>query len=142
MFIQYYCDKFCLMRLWSPGAFIGTQLAVFNRRYFLSAALLAFAIVSSYSYAEFPYDNLCDPVGSASGGMEEEGGRVRVTFWNGTAGEINVPGSNSPAIFCQQNYWLLNGLIQLSSCAQHTGVVAGRLDVGVSRTSRDDLWME
>lgn len=96
------------MRLWSPGALIGTQLAVFNRRYFLSAALLAFAIVSSYAYAEFPYDNLCDPVENDGGGLEVSG-IVSVTFWNGTAGEINVPGTNSPATFCRMNYWLIPG---------------------------------
>lgn len=95
------------MRLWSPGAFVGTQLAVFNRRYFLSAALLAFAIVSSYAYAEFPYDNLC-PIEDGGGGLEVSGS-VPVTFWNGTAGAINVPGTNSPAMFCRQNYWLIPG---------------------------------
>lgn len=79
MLVQYFCDKFCLMRLWSPGAFIGTQLAVFNRRYFLSAALLAFAVVSSYAYAEFPYDNLCNAIEDGGGGLEVSGS-VPVTF--------------------------------------------------------------
>jgi len=108
LIIQYYTDKFCLMRLWTSSAYIGNELAVFNRRYFLSGALLAFAIVSSYAYAEFPYDNLCD-ANDGSGGEGFGRSAVPVQFWNGTVGEIDVPGTHSPAIFCQQNYIKLPG---------------------------------
>lgn len=83
---------------------IGNELAVFNRRYFLSGALLAFAIVSSYAFAEYPYDNLCDASGEVG-----VSGTVPVEFFNGTAGVIDVPGTNSPAAFCQMSYLRLPG---------------------------------
>ena len=95
------------MRLWTSSAFIGNELAVFNRRYFLSIALLAFAIVSSYAFAEFPYDNLCDA--DLSGGEDFGRSAVPVQFWSGTVGEIDVPGTHSPAKFCHQNYIQLPG---------------------------------
>ena len=49
------------MRIWGWTPFIGSQLAVFSRRFFFSGALIAFAAVSSYAWTQFPYDNICDP---------------------------------------------------------------------------------
>ena len=83
LIVQYYSDKYCLMvrnysdckhqlppsivsrhgsqRIWSSAPFLGAKLAIFSRRYFFSGALLAFVIASGYDWAQFPYDNLCDP---------------------------------------------------------------------------------
>jgi hypothetical protein len=58
---QYNVDKYCLMRIWGWTPFIGSQLAVFSRRFFFTSALIAFAAVSSYAWTQFPYDNICDP---------------------------------------------------------------------------------
>jgi hypothetical protein len=49
------------MRIWGWTPFIGSQLAVFSRRFFFTGALIAFAVVSSYVWVQFPYDNICDP---------------------------------------------------------------------------------
>lgn len=49
------------MRIWGPAPSIGSELASFSRRYFFSGAMLAFVLVSAYAWAQFPYDNLCDP---------------------------------------------------------------------------------
>jgi hypothetical protein len=54
LFVQYYVDKYCLLRIWAPAPLIGTQLAVFSRRYFFSGALLTFSLVSAYAWAQFP----------------------------------------------------------------------------------------
>jgi hypothetical protein len=59
--IQYLTDKFSLMRIWGWAPLIGAELAVFSRRYFFTGATIAFAVVSSYVWAQFPYDNICDP---------------------------------------------------------------------------------
>lgn len=64
---QYMVDKFSLVRIWSWTPLIGSELAVFSRRFFFNAAALAFCIVSSYVFAQFPYDNLCDPNDPQSG---------------------------------------------------------------------------
>jgi hypothetical protein len=53
-------DKFCLMRIWANSPFIGSEVAQFSRKYFFSGAVLAYAIISAYAWAGFPYDNLCE----------------------------------------------------------------------------------
>jgi hypothetical protein len=58
---QYLSDKYCLVRIYGWNPLIGSELAVFSRRYFFTSATLAFALVSSYAWAQFPYDNVCDP---------------------------------------------------------------------------------
>jgi hypothetical protein len=50
-----------LIRIWGWSPRIGPELARFSRRYFFSGAVLAFALVSAYAWAQFPYDNVCDP---------------------------------------------------------------------------------
>mmetsp|Transcript_29806 Transcript_29806/g.49189 ORF Transcript_29806/g.49189 Transcript_29806/m.49189 type:complete len:964 (-) Transcript_29806:41-2932(-) len=61
LLVQYYTDKYCLMRIWASAPFLGPKLAVFSRRYFFTGALFAYVMVASYDWAQFPYDNLCDP---------------------------------------------------------------------------------
>jgi hypothetical protein len=60
--IQYVVDKFCLMRIWSLTPAVGSQVAILSRRYFFTGCLISFAVVSSFAFASFPYDNLCDPL--------------------------------------------------------------------------------
>jgi hypothetical protein len=50
------------MRLWARALLHGAELQRFTRRYFLSACIVAFAVFSAYAWAQFPYDNVCDPV--------------------------------------------------------------------------------
>lgn len=61
LLIQYYMDKFCLVRLWRPTPKIGSDLANFSRRIFFPLTLVFFAIISSFVWAQYPFDNLCDP---------------------------------------------------------------------------------
>eukprot|EP00934_Nitzschia_sp_Nitz4_P005843 Nitzschia sp. Nitz4//scaffold174_size87051//55495//58659//NITZ4_005116-RA/size87051-processed-gene-0.26-mRNA-1//1//CDS//3329538893//5833//frame0 len=57
--IQRVVDKFSLMRIWGWSPLIGSQLAVFSRRYFFTAAVITLAVASSYTWAQLPYDNIC-----------------------------------------------------------------------------------
>ena len=105
--IQYAVDKYCLLRLWYNAPLVGTQLADFNGRYFLSAAVVACAIFSSYAFAEFPYDNLCEADDEGLGQNQN----ITVELSDGTNGTIEVIGEDSPARFCEQNYLRLPGFI-------------------------------
>jgi hypothetical protein len=49
------------MRIWGWIPTIGAELPKFSRRYFFSGSLLALCIISAYTWAAFPYDNLCLP---------------------------------------------------------------------------------
>ena len=59
------------MRIWGYSPSLGSEVAQFSRRYFFSGAILAYALISAYAWAGFPYDNLCavedDSYGSAAG---------------------------------------------------------------------------
>jgi len=87
LMIQYFTDKYCLMRIWYLAPLIGKEVSVFSRRYFFSAALLAMAIASSFVYAHFPYDNVCETTTVFEGGtfevMNQKGAEFNVTVEQG-----------------------------------------------------------
>ena len=100
--IQFFVDKFSLMRLWGFHPLVGPQLAVFSRRYFFSAALVTLALVSSYIWAQFPYDNVCD-----GGDRGFEGNYTGVSNLNGKLvngdGIVEVVQSES-VVYCSQSW--------------------------------------
>lgn len=57
--IKYHVDKFCLMRTWKRAPQLGTNISRFSRRYFFTIAIAVMAIISSYYWSGFPFDNLC-----------------------------------------------------------------------------------
>lgn len=48
------------MRTWKRPPQLGTRVSKFSRRYFFSLACVAMAIISSFYWSGFPYDNLCE----------------------------------------------------------------------------------
>jgi hypothetical protein len=58
--IKYHVDKFCLMRSWKKAPQLGTKISRFSRRYFFTIAIAVMAIISSYYWSGFPYDNICE----------------------------------------------------------------------------------
>lgn len=48
------------MRTWKRAPQLGSSISEFSRRYFFSLAIVALALVSSYYWASFPFDNLCE----------------------------------------------------------------------------------
>jgi hypothetical protein len=59
LLINYFVDRFALMRTWKRPPKLGAKISEFSRRYFFSVAILAMAVLSSYYWAGFPFDNLC-----------------------------------------------------------------------------------
>jgi len=57
--ITYWTDKYSLLRTWMAAPQIGPEISDFTRKIFLPLAVLAYAIVGSYQYASFPFDNAC-----------------------------------------------------------------------------------
>ncbi len=58
-FVNYYVDKFSILRIWAAAPRLGTQVSEFSRKYFLNGCVIALAFMSSYMLSAFPYDNLC-----------------------------------------------------------------------------------
>ncbi|KAL7539204.1 hypothetical protein ACHAXR_009091 [Thalassiosira sp. AJA248-18] len=59
LFVNFYVDKFSLLRTWKPAPMLGPYIAKFSRLYFMTTAIAALAVVSSYLFSGFPFDNLC-----------------------------------------------------------------------------------
>ena len=57
--VRYWVDKLCLLRTWSPAPALGSSIADLSREFFFPGAVVAYAIMSSYNFASFPYDNAC-----------------------------------------------------------------------------------
>lgn len=57
--VQYWTDKFCLLRMWSPKPALGNTTAK-NDRLVLNLMIVLFAMFSAGAYSSFPYDNTCD----------------------------------------------------------------------------------
>jgi len=57
--VNYYTDRFSLMRSWQRAPSVGKEIATFSRQYFLSTACVVLAGMSSFYWAAFPFDNLC-----------------------------------------------------------------------------------
>ncbi|KAG7353426.1 hypothetical protein IV203_002781 [Nitzschia inconspicua] len=107
LFIQYFVDRFSLFRLWGWNPQLGAELASFSRKYMILGCLAAFAIMSSFIYAQFPYDNVCDPsepvngaAGSYSGVTLADG--VLVNEGSENAG-IVVVSQDTEVAFCDQS---------------------------------------
>lgn len=106
---QYLLDKFSLVRIWSWTPLIGPELAVFSRQFFFTGAALAFCVVSAYAFAQFPYDNLCDPLEPAAdlSGVytnfvtyERDG----ISGWKETVlAQVDVE-QDTETVFCQQSW--------------------------------------
>ena len=60
MLVNYFMDRFSLMRSWKRAPQLGTRISQFSRRYFFSTAVVAMVVMSSYYWSGFPYDNLCE----------------------------------------------------------------------------------
>ena len=97
-------DKFCLIRIWSWSPFLGNELAKFSRRYFFSGSILAYALVSAYAWAQFPYDNVCD---NPNGGTGASGVYSRPQYKNGTLANFDIevlPEQDEFVQFCGQGW--------------------------------------
>lgn len=95
-------DKYCLTRIWAWSPFIGNELARFSRRYFFSGAILAYAIISAYAWAQFPYDNICEPTQDATLGASGE--------YTTKEGTITVE-QDTFVVYCGQSWRDFSGLV-------------------------------
>jgi hypothetical protein len=67
LLINYFTDRFSLMRTWKRPPQWGTKISAFSRRYFFSLAIVAMALMASFYWTAFPFDNLCVDEAAASG---------------------------------------------------------------------------
>lgn len=108
LLINIFTDRFSLMRTWARSSSLGPSISNFSRRYFFALAVTAMAVSSSYSWAGFPYDNLC---------LSDEN---ELDYYIGSWNIVSVDGSRNAYVtvsegdtsykYCKQSlYWYGKG---------------------------------
>ena len=98
------------MRIWAPSPFVGSEVAQFSRRYFMSGAILAYAIVSAYAWAGFPYDSLCDVTDDPTTGAAGTYDNVEIASDDITEPQTIVVTQDEFVVSCRQNWRGFDGL--------------------------------
>lgn len=98
LFITYIVDKFSIMRSWKPAPMLGASIAKFSRIYFMTTSVAALALVSSYMFSGFPFDNLCADNTSHSAYY----GNWQVTDGNGHTSSAVVVSNQRSYHYCNQ----------------------------------------
>lgn len=107
--VNYYTDRFSLMRTWQRPARVGTEISTISLNYFFSAALIVLACMSSFYWAAFPFDNLCPTDFSTNSSFfgvqpfDSMGSTGNLTIGDG---EIAVSAESSFYRFCNQDFIL------------------------------------
>ena len=57
--VNYYTDRFSLMRSWQRAPRVGKEISIISLNYFFSTSLFFLALMSSFYWSAFPFDNLC-----------------------------------------------------------------------------------
>jgi hypothetical protein len=107
--IKYFVDKFCLMRTWKKAPQLGTKISKFSRRYFFTFAIAVMAVISSYYWSGFPFDNLC------------QNGSINSTYvgsmtvfpldesYTGYGNNLTFTADDMDYRFCNQNFMAIGG---------------------------------
>mmetsp|Transcript_38364 Transcript_38364/g.41590 ORF Transcript_38364/g.41590 Transcript_38364/m.41590 type:complete len:1014 (+) Transcript_38364:119-3160(+) len=57
--LKYLVDRFNLMRTWKIAPHLGPAISKMSRQYFFSISVAVMAIICSYYWTAFPFDNIC-----------------------------------------------------------------------------------
>lgn len=98
------------MRIWGYSPSLGSEVAQFSRKYFFSGAILAYAIISAYAWAGFPYDSLC-PVEDVAD-QSAAGNYTNVAISSKLDEDPQTISVTQPTFFkfCGQNWHAFDGL--------------------------------
>jgi hypothetical protein len=98
--IQYCTDKFALLRTWGPEPDLGGEVADFSRNYFFTAALVVFALMQSYNFAGWPFDNACETL---NGVQPEYLGTTDAITGEGVPVQITIRQGDIDYFYCLQD---------------------------------------
>lgn len=106
LLLNYFVDRFSLMRTWKRPPQLGTKISEFSRRYFFSLAIVAMALLSSYIWSAFPFDNLCMNEGANAPTFA---GAWLVTPLEGDVEEVTLDDSDGSFRYCLQDFFRISG---------------------------------
>ena len=109
LLINYYTDKFSLMRTWKRAPHVSTEISTYSRHYFFSSSLVFLAGMCSFYWSSYPFDNMC-VVGNQTVDARIEGtytAMIADRFNTAiTLKEIEVTAGDNLYKFCEQDYIL------------------------------------
>jgi len=103
LIVQYYTDKFCLLRSWSQPPKFGSQVSVVTRNYLFTATLVVYALMMAYQISGFPYDDTCDAGEVVENNFEEYHGTHLATTSANELVAITIQRSDNVFQFCDQD---------------------------------------
>jgi hypothetical protein len=106
LFIQYWMDKFLLLRAWQRAPSVGADTPKFSRRFFSTAAIVIGAIGAGYAYARSPFTFLCKCKNAPDGycnALPSSTTFTNVLLLNKTVIDV-VQTANEDFYFCNQQY--------------------------------------
>lgn len=105
LLINYFTDRFSLMRTWKRFSQLGTGISTFSRTIFFTTSVVVMSYMSAYFWSGFPFDNLCqiedaEPVGSPYTNFSGE-------IESGVGKPYNISVSEDTEYFryCNQNFF-------------------------------------
>lgn len=109
LFLNYFTDRFSLMRTWKRQRYIGTEISRIARVVAMSLSWLSMALMSSYFYSAYPFDNLCDTgdtVGSSPAYSLYEGNHIIYPAGEDESEpvEISIEKDDGVYKYCNQNF--------------------------------------
>ena len=114
LLVNYYSDRFSLMRTWKRVPMLGPRIAEFSRKYFFSMAVVSMALISSYYWSGFPFDNVCESEQGVNGTGTDQSARQEHDYvgdWivdikgSGEKASVSVNADDSFFIFCRQDFF-------------------------------------
>jgi hypothetical protein len=107
LLVNYYTDRFSLMRTWKRAPRVSTEISTYSRHFFFSSACIFLAGMSSFYWSAFPFDNLC-VAGTLNTSLTGNYTASVSNRFNTDSKEIYVElvDSSSEFKFCEQDYIL------------------------------------
>ena len=103
LFLQYWMDKFLLLRSWKRAPTVGADTPRFSRRYFSTAAIVIGVIGAGYAYARSPFTFLCSCREGDCDGLTDSTTFTNVSLLNSTVLE-SVETPTEGYYYCDQKY--------------------------------------
>ncbi|KAL7578142.1 hypothetical protein ACA910_012587 [Epithemia clementina (nom. ined.)] len=97
LLVNYFMDRFSLMRTWKRAPALGSQMSKFSRRYFFPVSIVSMALLSSFYWAGFPFDNLCL--------QDQQIGDEFAGTWKVGNYTYSLAANDQAFGFCLQNFW-------------------------------------
>lgn len=100
LIINYFADRFSLMRAWKRQPQLGSTVSNLSRKYFFVLSLIAMTLMCSYYWSGFPYDNLCE---AENNDVDVSGNWVFNTT-SGFVQEVRLMEDSTAYRFCLQDF--------------------------------------